>query len=177
MLNKQLRQKILKIASTDQKLRKLAMRDIRNKKLAKRVYDCDKKNTIEVKKIIKEYGWPNFDLIGKKASNALWLLTQHADEDLKFQKKCLKRLEKAAINKQVHPKNLAYLTDRILVSEGKNQKFGTQYYKNKKGLWELWPVQKSTTDKERAQFNIMSLVEAKNRAKELNKKFAKFTKQ
>ncbi|TES98144.1 hypothetical protein E3J85_00055 [Patescibacteria group bacterium] len=127
MLNKPLQQKILKMASEDQKLRKQAADGDRSRKLAKSIYDCDTKNTLEAKKIIEKHGWPSFNLVGKKAANDFWLIVQHADRDLEFQKKCLKLLEKAVENNQANPENLAYLTDRILVSEGKKQKFGTQY--------------------------------------------------
>jgi hypothetical protein len=125
--NKRLQQKILKMAERDQRLRKQAIKDSQNKKLIKKVYDCDSKNISEAKRIIEKYGWPTFDLVGKKASNAFWLLIQHADRDIKFQKKCLKLLKEAANNNQAHLQNVAYLTDRILVAEKKKQRFGTQF--------------------------------------------------
>jgi hypothetical protein len=53
-------------------------------------------------------------------------LIQHADRDIKFQKKYLKLLKEAANNNQAHLQNVAYLTDRILVAEKKKQRFGTQ---------------------------------------------------
>jgi len=123
--NKILRQKILKMASMDQKARKQFVNNSQNKKLAKGIYYCDTKNTVEEKNIIKKYGWPIFSLVGKRASDAFWILVQHADRDIKFQKKCLVLLMEAVEDKQAHPKNLAFLTDRILVAEGKKQEFGT----------------------------------------------------
>mgnify|MGYP001595563003 CR=1 FL=1 len=46
----------------------------------------DKKNTTELKKIIKKYGWPTIPLVGKRASFCAWLLVQHADHHRQFQK-------------------------------------------------------------------------------------------
>jgi len=59
--------------------------------------------------------------------------------------------------------------DRLLMKQNKKQKYGTQYRKGAKG-WFLYPVQKRTTDSERAKFNIEPLKKAKARAKELNKR-------
>ena len=47
--NKKLQQKVLKMASMDQKARKQFVNDSQNKKLAKRIYNCDTKNIIKAK--------------------------------------------------------------------------------------------------------------------------------
>ena len=125
--NKKLAEKISSMAATDQKWRKLAINDSNNKRLIKKVYECDGKNIAETKKIIEKYGWPTFELVGKRASNSFWLLIQHADRDLKFQKECLALLIKAAKNGQAKLKNIALLTDRIKAAENKKIVYGTQY--------------------------------------------------
>jgi hypothetical protein len=83
-MNKKLEKIINKMVEIDQKMRKKAMKTgILNKKI-------DKKNTLKMKKIIKQYGWPTISMVGEKASKNAWLLVQHADHDVEFQKKCLK---------------------------------------------------------------------------------------
>ncbi len=57
-----------------------------------------------------------------------WLLVQHADHDVVFQRACLKLIEQAAKNGQAHNSDVAYLTDRVLVNEGKPQLYGTQFH-------------------------------------------------
>lgn len=168
--NKKLQQKILKMSSLDQKERKQFMNSSQDKKLAKRIYDCDTKNIVEAKNIIKKYGWPTFELIGKRASNAFWLLVQHSDRDLGFQKKCLALLEKAVGDEQAHPKNLAFLTDRILSAEGKKQKFGTQFmFENGRAV--VKPVQdRKNLNKIRIKHGLNTIEE---RTKEINKEYAK----
>ena len=125
--NKQLQKEILRMVKIDQTIRKLAINNSQNKKIFKKVYACDTKHIISTKNIIQKYGWPTFDLVGKRASDGFWLLIQHADRDLEFQKKCLKLLGSAARKGQAKMSNMAYLTDRVRAADGKKIKFGTQY--------------------------------------------------
>jgi len=88
-----------------------------------------------MKKIVRELGWPTIQKVGKKASYNAWLLVQHADQNLKFQEKCLSLMIKEQENnfKSINKKNIAYLIDRILVHKNKKQIYGTQFYRDKKG--------------------------------------------
>lgn len=97
------------------------------KKLAVELRKLDNAHINIIKKIIRKWGWPNNQLVGKRGSYATWLLIQHADYDLPFQKKCLKLLKIAADKGQAAKKNVAYLTDRILTHEKKPQLYGTQF--------------------------------------------------
>jgi hypothetical protein len=59
--------------------------------------------------------------------------------------------------------------DRYLLSIGEPfQKFGTQYEKDSAGMWQLCPVDPTTTDEERAEFNVPTLKESLDKATELN---------
>lgn len=57
--------------------------------------------------------------------------------------------------------------DRLLTSQGKPQKYGTQYRQTGDGPWELLPVDPSITDEERAKYNVPPLAESKKRAEEM----------
>lgn len=157
--NKKLRALILKMVIEDQKWRNLAIKDRTNKKLIRKVYDCDTGNIKEARKIINQYGWPTFGLVGKKASSEFWFLIQHADRDLKFQKKCLKLLESAVNKNEANPKNFAYLTDRILSAEGKKQKFGTQYIIKDKKLFLKPVMNRKGLEKLRKEYNLSTIAE------------------
>jgi hypothetical protein len=61
------------------------------------------------------------------------------DHDVKFQEYCL-NLMKNASDGDVLKKQIAYLTDRILVNTGKKQLYGTQFYLNKKGVYGPRPI-------------------------------------
>jgi len=118
--------KIIQMAKEDQ-----AMHFIAQKDKSKWNPDIDNKNTQILKEIVADIGWLTISRVGSKVSNKAWLLIQHADEDLDFQKECLKLMKDKA-NNEVNPANVAYLEDRIRVAEGRPQLYGTQFYKNPK---------------------------------------------
>ncbi len=93
-------------------------------KLAK-MQEADRDNLRWLKDVVAKHGWPGKSLVGAKAAQDAWLLVQHADTDRDFQESCLKKME-ALPKGEVEPKNIAYLTDRVLVGRGKKQKYGTQ---------------------------------------------------
>lgn len=70
-------------------------------------------------------GWPTHSLVGEQAATSAWLLAQHADHDLALQRRFLD-LMCAAPAGEVAPMHTAYLTDRVLIAEGKSQVYGTQ---------------------------------------------------
>src|SRR3972149_4787486 len=158
LMNRKLAKIINKMAIIDQKMRREAAKtgiwDKQN----------DKKNTLKIKEIIKKFGWPTINLVGKKASHNAWLLVQHADHDIKFQKKCLKLMENIyKINPNlINKTNIAYLKDRVLVNEGNKQLFGTQFYTNKKGIFGPRPIKDiKNLDKRRKEYNLPPFSEYK----------------
>ena len=52
--------------------------------------------------------------------------------------------------------------DRVRMLEGRPQKFGTQF-SERNGQRELWPVDPSTTDSERAKWGLPTLAELRQR--------------
>lgn len=68
--------------------------------------------------IIDQIGYPSLEKVGKEASEAAWLIIQHAIGLPEFMKKCRQLLEDAVQKKEATPQSLAYLTDRIAVLEG-----------------------------------------------------------
>lgn len=77
--------------------------------------------------IIDKIGYPTTDKVGKEASEAAWLVIQHSIGKPDFMKKCVKLLEVVVSENKANSKNLAYLTDRIAVFEGRPQLYGTQF--------------------------------------------------
>jgi hypothetical protein len=122
MVNSKLQSQLLRMMKVDVRMRTAAGKG------GKWDYGMDKKHAKVMIKIVNAYGWPTYRLVGKKGSIAAWLLLQHADYNLAFQKKCLKLLQKAVKEKQADKGSLAFLTDRVLVNSGKKQVYGTQFY-------------------------------------------------
>ncbi len=92
----------------------------------KKVEALDAANREWLKGVISKHGWPGKSLVGEDGTHAAWLLVQHADNDRPFQKKCLELMKEAVKQGESSGSDLAYLTDRVLVGEGKEQLYGTQ---------------------------------------------------
>ena len=128
MINQKLRSKLLAMAAKDQAMRKHAINNSADWDPA-----IDKANTAELKKIIAQFGWPDTCLVGKRGATAAWLIVQHADLDPVFQRRCLGLLQLAAKHNRASVELIAYLTDRVLLNEGKKQLYGTQFRRLKNG--------------------------------------------
>ncbi|GAA1433271.1 hypothetical protein GCM10009601_55530 [Streptomyces thermospinosisporus] len=72
------------------------------------------------------YGWPTAELVGEEAARAAWLIAQHADRQLDVQRRALRLLEQAVAEGSARPREPAFLRDRTLVNEGREQIYGTQ---------------------------------------------------
>ncbi len=81
-----------------------------------------------MKQVVAKQGWPTRSQVGLDGTRAAWLLVQHADLDVVFQRKCLGLMEAYKSSDQINQADLAYLTDRVLVNEGKPQFYGTQFH-------------------------------------------------
>lgn len=85
------------------------------------------RNAHILNQIIDNIGYPTIDKVGKEASDAAWIIIQHAIGQPAFMKKCLSLLAEAVKVEKADPKSLAYLGDRIAVLEGRPQLYGTQF--------------------------------------------------
>ena len=152
--NPKLAVKILQMAKSDQSARK---EYTKVSSVLTKMLEIDRANLVEMKKIVKEFGWPTLSLVGKRASHMAWLLVQHADSNIKFQEYCLDLMNKSLKNNEVSKKDIAYLTDRVLVNRGKAQIYGTQFYKNKKGELIPRPIRDSESlNKKRKETGLES---------------------
>jgi hypothetical protein len=126
--------------------------------------------TEKMRVLIRKIGWPTVSKIGKEASEAAWLIIQHADHDVEFQKECLALMEKES-ESEVSPVDVAFLHDRISVNEGRPQFFGTQMMKNEYDEYGPYPIENiEQVDERRAQLGLGTLAEYKD---EHAKKYAK----
>ncbi len=105
----------------------------------KRWEAIDSLNRDELKGLLKHYDWFKISEFGSAADQAAWLLAQHADRDLEFQKQVLLILEKLFPLGETSGANFAYLYDRVAVAENRPQRFGTQGRCVGPGRWEPWP--------------------------------------
>ncbi len=97
------------------------------------------------------------------------LVFQHGDK-LEDYRQAHELAKKAA--EQGHPTGrwlAAAAYDRWLMNQGKPQKYGTQYTARGDGPYRLWDVDPTTTDEERAAWNVPPLAEALRRAEVLTR--------
>jgi len=131
--DEKLRQELLSRVEKDQAVRKSFMELMQKSKNVdpnhpdiKKMKEIDHQNTSWLKEIVEKHGWPGKTLVGNDGAHSAWLLVQHADHDVAFQKKCLDLLKAAVKEKEASAQDFAYLTDRVLIAEKKNQIYGTQ---------------------------------------------------
>jgi hypothetical protein len=118
----------------------------------------DQKNRARLKVVVDRHGWPGKSLVGRDGAHAAWLLVQHADGDLAFQKRCLE-LMKAAPEGDVEPKDIAYLADRVLVADKKKQVYGTQL-QGQAGTFKPHPIEdEANVDRRRAEVELPPLAD------------------
>lgn len=80
-----------------------------------------KRNAARLDQIINAIGYPTKSKVGEEASEAAWLIIQHAISEPVFMKKCFALLSASAGD--VNPSNIAYMYDRICyLEEGRRSK-------------------------------------------------------
>ncbi len=129
-LHQELAQELIAMRIEDQRMRNSGVFDT----------EVDVKNTERMKEIVEHGGWPTISKVGEEAADAAWILVQHADEDLSFQEKCLE-LMKAQPKGEIRKRNIALLEDRVRVSKGMPQLYGTQFYKGPGGEYIRRPIE------------------------------------
>jgi hypothetical protein len=167
-----LRQELLKRTREDQDARKKLIeltsgrRGENDKTLAetaefKSLRDIDRKNTAWLKMVVTAHGWPGKSAVGEDGAQAAWLLVQHADQDRDFQRQCLKLIQAAFKKGEVTGQQVAFLTDRVLVADKRNQLYGTQF-QVKDGALVPFPIEdEANVDKRRKEVGLSSLAEYK----------------
>lgn len=109
--------------------------------MAARMRAVDHANTRWLAAVLDRTGWPGRNVAGDDGAQAAWMLAQHADDDPAFQRRALGLLAGAAARGDASLVQLAYLTDRVLVSENRPQRYGTQYRGTGDGNAALFPAE------------------------------------
>ncbi|MEZ6163226.1 MAG: DUF6624 domain-containing protein [Phycisphaerales bacterium] len=86
----------------------------------------DQAHSNRLKEIVEHIGWPTRDLVGMKATQAAYMVIQHAGHDVEFQNKCLGMIVDLVAQGELPASYVALLTDRIRVFSNQPQVFGTQ---------------------------------------------------
>jgi hypothetical protein len=102
-----------------------------------------KTHVTTLRRILETHEWIKIPVFGADADHNAWLLVQHADHDIEFQKAVLNRLARIYPLGETKACHYAYLYDRIAQNTGLPQKYGTQssFINN---IWVLHPLQDAT---------------------------------
>ena len=87
----------------------------------------DADNLAALHRIVATSGWPTKSQVGEDGAHAAWLLVQHGDKDVAFQKQVLALMKPLADAGEVSMIDYAYLYDRVAVGEHRKQLYGTQF--------------------------------------------------
>jgi hypothetical protein len=124
-----LRDTLLTMLETDQKARGMSHGQPINKTkltMESNMAEIDAQLTTQLKAILAKDGWPTIALVGIEASNAAMLVLTHT-ADHAWQLSLLPQLEELADAQKIDGSGLALAIDKELVSEGKLQRYGTQF--------------------------------------------------
>ncbi len=125
----QLRKELTAMSKSDQDVRQAliaAGMSRPSEELIAKMIKIDSANTERMKIILRIHGWPGKSMVGEEGETAAFLLVQHANRDPDFQKQALPLIREAYKVGETSGEHLALLTDRVLVSDGKMQLYGSQ---------------------------------------------------
>jgi hypothetical protein len=95
-------------------------------------------------------------MVGRDGVKNAWLLTQHADTDVAFQKQILTALE-ARPESEVPAGEIAMRSDRIRIHEGKSQRYGSNFDMK---TMEPTPIEDPEhVDERRAEVHLMPMAD------------------
>lgn len=138
-----------------------------NRRLWSKISEIDAENQIWLKSTLARIGWFRISIYGRSASNASWLLVQHADQDPAWQKEVLEVLKPLAAQGEASWKDVAYLEDRLAATESKPQVYGTQG-QCQNGAWSPFEISDpSQVDQRRIAIGLMPLDEYAKQFKEM----------
>ena len=146
--DKELARLLAKMVEVDQGFRKLPHGERVDR-------DIDGLNTRTLRAWLEHLDWFTVSRFGAQADHNAWLLVQHADRDVAFQRDVLARLTKLVDQQETARDNYAYLYDRVAVNDGKPQRYGTQGRCTGPGRWEPRPIEDAAhVDERRAWAGI-----------------------
>jgi uncharacterized protein DUF6624 len=139
--NDSLRRVLLTLRDRDQAPRAEFGARVGDTLYGRQLISLDSSLTAEMGVILDSFGLPTRSMVGAAGSDAAMLVVQHSPS---LQERVL-ALAKAMPPGQISPEKLAMLEDRVLVHEGKPQRFGTQFIAGPDGVFRFAPVSETAS--------------------------------
>ena len=145
---------------------------IEGKMIKQELLDLQTANTVTLKNLVRQYGWPSLSKVGKDAAQGAWLLVQHADNDRAWQREALGMMEALVLSGDVDKSNIAYLRDRLSIAENQKQLYGSQGRCVAKNDWQPFTIiDPEKIEIRRSEMNMTTLPEYISRASNMCRNF------
>ena len=132
-----------------------------------RMAEVHRHNNARMRQIIVQYGWPGQSLVGADGSEAAWKVVQHATLDPELQQQALVLLQVAVDKGEASAWQMAMLTDRVLMTQGEPQIYGSQYVGGEHGQIVPWQItDPDNVDARRLAVGLPPMTENTRRAQE-----------
>jgi hypothetical protein len=166
--NPALRDELLALAAEDQRVRaELAADGSLFRGYHPVMERVHRRNAVRLAAVIDEVGWPGRSLVGTDGAQAAWLIVQHAIGEPALLRRALPLLRTAAAAGEATLLQVAMLEDRIRVSEGRPQRYGTQFDWDSTGEMSPHPIENpECVDERRRAIGLGPLAEDIRRRRE-----------
>jgi len=123
------------------------------------INEKDSINLIKIKNILDTKGWLGEDIVGEQGNTTLFLVIQHSD--IETQEIYLPMMREAVKNSKAQASDLALLEDRVALTSGKKQIYGSQIGINPQTqLYYVSPLEDpDNVDKRRAEVGLQPMAE------------------
>lgn len=123
-----LRETLLRMQAGDQAARAAVMQQADpGSDVVSHLMNVDADNLVVLRVIFAIVGIPTREQVGGDGASAAWLLLQHADEAPALQAMALSVMATRAASGESNGVEVAMLTDRVLLAQGKPQRYGSQF--------------------------------------------------
>lgn len=123
--NPTLRSELISMRDADQEVRRRWVKDQKNEALKKEMAAIDAKHVARLREILRANGWPGKSMVGTDGAGAAWTIVQHGPP--LFLQQTVPLMKAAAERGELDWGLVATSVDRLLLSEGKKQLYGTQF--------------------------------------------------
>lgn len=112
-----------------------------NRSTPEKAQEVFKQNLARLKEIVKVTGWPTLRDMDFEGTQSAWLLVQHADFDVDYQREILGVIKPLAEAGLVPKEQYALLFDRVAKNDKRAQRYGSQGTCSGAGNWEPWQIE------------------------------------
>jgi len=138
--NDSLRRVLLELVERDQAAREGFGARVTDTNYVRQLLSLDSSLAASMTGILDRHGLPTRSMVGPRGSDAAMLIVQH---NWPLQERVL-AMATSAPRGQISPEKLGMLEDRVLVHQGKPQRFGSQFRAGPDGVFQFDPIADTT---------------------------------